>query len=532
MSQPGPIPLTLSAQLSIAVTLTLVGAGADATIIQAATTPGVAGHRVFIIFANINVAISGVTIRHGHGTGGAGIFNSGETLTLNDCTITENRTGPGAAGGAIFNSGGGTLTVINSTISNNTAASAGGIGIFDGTVTVINSTISNNTASDLGGGFINQQPGASLTLINSTVSGNTASETFGGGGIAIVDGTAELVNTIIANNPSGGDCGFFSTSVSLTSLGHNLDGDNTCNLNSAGDLSGVNPLLGSLQDNGGPTETHALLPGSPAIDGGNPAPPGSGGNACEATDQRGISRPQGTACDIGAFELVELFVAHFGSGGGLQSDVVVFNPSSTASASGEVNFFDPDGAPLDSSGFLPGGNSFTLSPLGSATLSTTGAGSTVITGSATVTSDIPISAVIRFDITGVGVAGVEASQVLTSAIAPVRRIGTLSSGVAVRNTGTSTIQVTLELKDESGNVVSGGTETKALAGNGRIAEFIETLFPNAVTTNFTGTICVTAREQPTGPFIGKIAENQISVIVLELDTANNVFTTLPVSAVN
>ena len=507
MSQPGPIPLTLSAQLSIAVTLTLVGAGADATIIQAATTPGVAGHRVFIIFANINVAISGVTIRHGHGTGGAGIFNSGETLTLNDCTITENRTGPGAAGGAIFNSGGGTLTVINS-------------------------TISNNTASDLGGGFINQQPGASLTLINSTVSGNTASETFGGGGIAIVDGTAELVNTIIANNPSGGDCGFFSTSVSLTSLGHNLDGDNTCNLNSAGDLSGVNPLLGSLQDNGGPTETHALLPRSPAIDGGNPAPPGSGGNACEATDQRGISRPQGTACDIGAFELVELFVAHFGSGGGLQSDVVVFNPSSTASASGEVNFFDPDGAPLDSSGFLPGGNSFTLSPLGSATLSTTGAGSTVITGSATVTSDIPISAVIRFDITGVGVAGVEASQVLTSAIAPVRRIGTLSSGVAVRNTGTSTIQVTLELKDESGNVVSGGTETKALAGNGRIAEFIETLFPNAVTTNFTGTICVTAREQPTGPFIGKIAENQISVIVLELDTANNVFTTLPVSAVN
>jgi len=105
---------------------------------------------------------------------------------------------------------------------------------------------------------------------------------------------------------------------------------------------------------------------------------------------------------FGVADLSTLEITHFGSGGGLQSDVVVFNPSSTASASGEVNFFDQDGTPLDSSGFLPGGNSFMLSPLGSATLSTTGAGSTVITGSATVASDTPISAVIRFDITGSG----------------------------------------------------------------------------------------------------------------------------------
>ena len=62
-------------------------------------------------------------------------------------------------------------------------------------------------------------------------------------------------------------------------------------------------MLGPLQDNGGPTFTHALLAGSPAIDARNPAAPGSGGNACEATDQRGVARPQGAACDIGAFEL-------------------------------------------------------------------------------------------------------------------------------------------------------------------------------------------------------------------------------------
>ena len=225
-------------------------------------------------------------------------------------------------------------------------------------------------------------------------------------------------------------------------------------------------------------------------------------------------------------EGTKLYLAHLGNGGGLQSDVVVFDPSSTASASGEVNFFDDDGTPLDSSVFLPGGNTFTLSPLGSTTLSTNGAGD-LFTGSATITSDTPISAVIRFDITGVGVAGVAASQVLTSAIAPVRRIGTLSSGVAFRNVGSDPIQVTLELKDENGNVVSNGTETRTLAGNAKIAEFIETLFPNAQTANFTGTICVSVVPDPlTGQ------SGQIAVIALELDAANNVFTTLPVSVVN
>ena len=217
---------------------------------------------------------------------------------------------------------------------------------------------------------------------------------------------------------------------------------------------------------------------------------------------------------------VGLYLTHLGNGGGLQSDVVVFDPSSTASASGEVNFFADDGTPLDSSVFLPDGNSFTLAPLGSATLSTNGAGD-LFTGSATISSDQPIAAVIRFDITGVGVAGVAASQVLTSAIAPVRRLGTLSSGVAVRNVGSDPIQVSLELKDENGNVVDGGNpEPLTLAGNAKIAKFIETLFPDAQTTNFTGTICVTAQS------------GQIAVIALELDVFNNVFTTLPVSAVN
>ncbi|MGH6961449.1 MAG: choice-of-anchor Q domain-containing protein, partial [Dongiaceae bacterium] len=93
-------------------------------------------------------------------------------------------------------------------------------------------------------------------------------------------------------------------SGSLASLGHNLIGNTSGGSGfHATDLLNVNPLLGPLQDNGGPTLTHALLAGSPAIEAGNPALPGSGGNACEAADQRGISRPRGLACDIGAFEV-------------------------------------------------------------------------------------------------------------------------------------------------------------------------------------------------------------------------------------
>ena len=82
-----------------------------------------------------------------------------------------------------------------------------------------------------------------------------------------------------------------------------MDSDGTCGFSDTGELAGAYPLLGPLQDNGGPSQTHALLQGSPAIDAGNPATPGSGGSACEAIDQRGVSRPQGAACDIGAFEL-------------------------------------------------------------------------------------------------------------------------------------------------------------------------------------------------------------------------------------
>lgn len=319
----GTYTLTLNFALVISTDLTLSGAGANTTIIQAAASPGVANFLVVQINPGATVTISGVTIRHGNVVGsGGGIFNSG-ALTLVNSTIRDNNgREPGISVGGIFNSGG-TVTLTNSTISNNTAAQGcggifntfagttmitnstisgnggifgGGICIFDGEVTLTNSTVSGNVSTFRGGGIF-AQGGTLLRISNSTISGN--SSPFTGGGI-FSSAATQLVNTIIANNPSGGDCS--GGGVNLTSLGHNLDSDGTCNLTDPTDLPNTDPLLGPLQDNGGSTFTHALLPSSPAIDAGNPATPGSGGNACEAADQRRVPRLQ--ACDIGAFELV------------------------------------------------------------------------------------------------------------------------------------------------------------------------------------------------------------------------------------
>ena len=230
----------------------------------------------------INSTVSGNTA----GSGG-GIFLVG-TVTIINTTVSGNTAG---SGGGIENRGG-TLNITNSSVGGNTAGSGGGISSV-GTLTLANSSVNGNTASGSGGGIYNDSGTLTLNLTSSTVSGNTADQ--GGSGIWN-SGTVELINSIIANNPSG-DC-----SGTVSSLGHNLDGDGTCNLTELTDLPSTNPLMGPLQDYGGATLTHALLPGSPAIDvipvvdctdpGGNPI----------TTDQRGVARPQGSGCDIGAFE--------------------------------------------------------------------------------------------------------------------------------------------------------------------------------------------------------------------------------------
>jgi hypothetical protein len=307
-------------------TLTIIGAGARQT-----TVDGNHLDRVFSIAQTATVSISDMTITGGDATGGGtskeidmggGIYNTG-TLTLDRVAVVGNHAD---GGGGIFSIPGSYITISNSLIAHNTAYEAGGIR-FDGGGELINSTVTDNTllplpnesylqdpklASSLAneitgyGGGIDFRGGNNLDIINSTITDNHAIK--GGGGLNSAQsyaaassqtsiGITMLLNTIIADNTStagGGDCNVEDNIIQ--SEGHNLASDGTCFLTSTGDLPNHNPLLGSLADNGGPTETQALLPGSPAIDAGAT-------QGCPQADQRGVTRPQG-ACDIGAYQYV------------------------------------------------------------------------------------------------------------------------------------------------------------------------------------------------------------------------------------
>ncbi len=312
----GTITLT-TGELLISKDLTISGPGAGSLAVS-----GNNASRVFHIFTSKTVTISGMTIQNGNiptGQGGGGISNWG-TLTLNNVVVKNNtvngttssdigggilnegdgrkltlnnstvRGNTADRGGGIFNSGGSTLSATNSTISGNTARVGGGMVIY-GTATLTNLTISGNTATGSSGGIGNLGTAA---LTNVTISSNTAPPAFGGGINNYTQGSITLKNTVVANNPSGGNC-----EGAITSNGHNLSSDNTCGFTGTGDLNNTDPLLGPLQDNGGPTFTHALLAGSPAIDAADPTD-------FPTTDQRGVPRPQGSGPDIGAYEWTQV----------------------------------------------------------------------------------------------------------------------------------------------------------------------------------------------------------------------------------
>jgi hypothetical protein len=240
-------------------------------------------------------------IMNGMHHAGGGIYNpgAGVNLTITNSSIQNNRAAS-SHGGGIYNNG--NLTLTNTTVSNNSADYGGGIDNYpSGNLVLNNSTVSNNSAF-YGGGIYNE---GSFTINNTTISDNSA---YYGGGIynSIIGGNV-LRNSILARNImtySSPDC--YGT---VGSSGHNLIGTNSgCTFTATtGDkvgtsVSPIDPRLTILKSNGGLTLTHALITGSPAIDAGNPAAPGSGGNACLANDQRGVARPVGVRCDIGAYE--------------------------------------------------------------------------------------------------------------------------------------------------------------------------------------------------------------------------------------
>lgn len=216
---------------------------------------------------------------------GGAIYLSSDSLTMVDSTFYTNTSVQFA--GAIYNVFG-TLNVSSSLFISNTADSAGAIDSAR-VMTITNTTFFGNRTVGGSGGAIffdfGAQPG---NVINSTFSGNSST-------VFNANPNETLINTILANSLSGGHC----VGHVMTDGYNNIEDEATCGLDSFhGSMSNTNPKLGSLANNGGATQTMALLIGSPAIDGVTYLAP----NSCPSTDQRGITRPKGLRCDIGAYE--------------------------------------------------------------------------------------------------------------------------------------------------------------------------------------------------------------------------------------
>jgi predicted outer membrane repeat protein len=249
------------------------------------------------IYNNAKLSVTDVTVSGNSATNlGGGLLNNA-TAHLSDVTISGNSAN---GSGGIANSATASLVLSRSTLTDNAAViSAGGLSSL-GNAQLNNVTLSGNTALGAGGGILisSSIAGGATKMTNVTISNNSASI---GGGIRIAGGAIALRNTLLANAPAGVNCSVDSVAGgTLGSAGSNLSNDNSCAafFTAVGDLNNTDPLLGPLQITPpGTTATHALLPGSPAIDAVlNPCPP-------PATDQRGVIRPQGPKCDIGAFEV-------------------------------------------------------------------------------------------------------------------------------------------------------------------------------------------------------------------------------------
>jgi CSLREA domain-containing protein len=302
--------------------LTIDGAGPGATVIN-----GNALDRIFDVKISTNLTtIRDLSIYNGNSgsnPGGGMTVGNAAVVSLINVAIDDNDSA--LNGGGIYNAG--NLTIDHSTIRNNFAAGFGG-GIQNGTLGVgslslANSAIHNNMAGGLYGGGLNNEyqagltnvtvsdnmavagnssgggirhlatsaAGVTLTMVNVTISNNSA--TTGGGIRRTTNGNDPIiVNSILSSN-AGGNCA--TSNGGIGSYGNNMSSDGTCGFGAGGDQNGVNPGLGGLQDNGGLTVTRALPSNSPAVNAG------SNGH-CPPIDQRGVARPFGPACDIGAFE--------------------------------------------------------------------------------------------------------------------------------------------------------------------------------------------------------------------------------------
>lgn len=300
--------------------LVIRGAGARQTVIDAH-----GASRVFNLETD-KVTVEGVTVTGGlaaEGTGeelagdGGGILAyEAEQLTLNAVSVSGNSAAKNGGGISAPPEGvnATAITINNSTIANNKVTGGaveglgGGIYVL-GDLSLTNSTVTGNSAEStvgmvMGGGVLaaldptDTEP-SKVNILNSTIAGNSVGATGSGGGLSVFNPTPTVVtqlsvkNTIVAGNtaPTGANCG----SVAMLTSTNNLSSDTSCMFTDAGSRQNVDPKLGALANNGGETDTMALPEGSPALDAGT-------NDGCPATDQRGVSRPQGPTCDVGAYE--------------------------------------------------------------------------------------------------------------------------------------------------------------------------------------------------------------------------------------
>jgi len=308
-------------------------------------TTAVGEFRIIHVATSGDLKLNNITIRNGcadhpfnlAALSGGGILNMGQ-LEITSSTLSNNAA---EIGGSIRQLGG-TLTIINSILSHNLANNAGAVDIFSGTFMLISSTVSHNSAKSQVGAISLFTP-AIATVINSAISGNSAASVSGidiRGTLTIINstiadnfgtnfgaitleggGTVNVKNSIVANN-SPRNCQRFFPST-FNAFGTNLDTDSTC----SGFTLHTDPQLGPLQNNGDLTQTHALLTGSPALDAAADCNDLSSNPVM--TDQRGIARPSGAQCDLGAYEATVLTVLGAGTGSGMVIDSG-FNCTSSA----------------------------------------------------------------------------------------------------------------------------------------------------------------------------------------------------------
>lgn len=306
--------------LDISADLKLIGSGPARATIDAAGID-----RVFGMYSAGRITISNLTITGGDAgfQAGGGILAENTALTLRHTHVNNN--GPtygiylsgtssltminsrvAQNAGGVYIQPGVTATILNSTINGNTSAVPGAGISSTGTLIVANSTISGNS-SDVDGGGIRSD--GTTSLYNVTITGNTASANgsgwYLGGGVSSLGGSFTLQNSIIGGNFQGTSMGSVANDcwATLTSAGYNLIDDTfACTIvgDTTGNVLGTSPLLGPLINNGGPTRTHALLAGSPAINAGNPLGCTDHTGAPLTTDQRGFARD--SLCDMGAYE--------------------------------------------------------------------------------------------------------------------------------------------------------------------------------------------------------------------------------------